>query len=291
MLILDGKFASNEIKKQLKQEVDCIIKNNLRQPHLVAIIIGKNPASTFYVQSKIKNCVEVGIKSTLYNFDDITEEALLSLINKLNFEEDVDGILVQLPLPKHINENKIIEAIDVNKDVDGFHPTNMGKLVLGIAGFIPATPLGILLLLDFYKIDIEGKNVAVIGRSNIVGKPMAILLSNKGKNRNCTVTLCHSKTANIEEITRQADVVIAAIGIPNFITKNFIKPNAILIDVGINRVNNNSAKGYEIVGDIDFKNVSTICSAITPVPGGVGLMTIVALLTNTIHSFKLRNNV
>ena len=291
MLLLDGKVASKEIKKQIKQEVDSFIINNLRQPHLVAIIIGKNPASEFYVQSKIKNCFEVGIKSSLYNFEDITEEDLLILIKKLNVEEDVDGILVQLPLPKHINENKIIEAIDPNKDVDGFHPINIGKLVLGIDSFIPATPFGILLLLDFYKIDIEGKNVAVIGRSNIVGKPMSILLSNKGKNRNCTVTLCHSKTANMEQITKQADVVIAAIGIPNFITKNFIKPNAILIDVGINRVNNNSAKGYEIVGDIDFKNVSTNCSAITPVPGGVGLMTIVALLTNTIRSFKKRNNI
>lgn len=283
MQLLDGKLASQAIKGDLKKKVEKLKKYGGKLPHLAAVLVGNNGASETYVASKVKNCKEIGFASTLFRLDEnITEEELLEVINKLNYDNDIDGILVQLPLPKHISEQKIINLIHPDKDVDGFHPLNVGKMVQGIETFISATPYGILLLLQHYKIETKGKTAVVIGRSNIVGRPISILLSRNDKIGNCTVTLCHSHTKELKEICLKGDIIIAALGQPEFLKADMIKKGAIVIDVGITRISDVSKKtGYSIKGDVDFKNVSPKCSYITPVPGGIGPMTIAALLMNT----------
>ena len=285
--ILDGKVLSNQIKDELKFEVDNLIKSGKRVPHLAAIIVGNDGASLTYVSSKVKSCKKIGYNSSLIKLDEkISEQKLINEINKLNQNSDVDGFIVQLPLPKHINEEKILNQINPSKDVDGFHPSNFGKMALGLETFIPATPYGIMEIFSRYNISLEGKIVVVLGRSNIVGKPISILMSNKGNPGNATVILTHSKTNNLVNLTKQADVIISALGIPNFLKSEMIKKNCIVIDVGITRVKNPlKAKGYEIVGDVDFDNVIKKSSYITPVPGGVGPMTIAMLLKNTMHAY------
>ncbi len=289
MQLLDGKLASEAVKADLKNKISLSISQGKKTPHLAAILVGNDAASETYVASKVKNCKEVGIISSLLRFDDsISEEELLQKIKDLNDDEDIDGILVQVPLPKHIAEEKVISHILPKKDVDGFHPVNVGKMVLGLPSFISATPLGIILLLQHYKIETTGKHVVVIGRSNIVGTPISILLSRNNKSGNATVTLCHSRTKNLQELCLQADIIIAAIGKPEFVKADMVKENAIVIDVGINRVKDETKRsGYALVGDVDFKNVAPKCSYISPVPGGVGLMTIAALLTNTYNAASL----
>lgn len=284
MQLLDGKLVSAHIKEEIKKQVQEIIAAGKRAPHLVAILVGENPASQAYVASKVKNCGELGFKSTLVKYDaDVAEDVLLNKIKEFNQNQLVDGILVQLPLPKHISEDKVIETIHPSKDVDGFHPVNLGKMMLSLPTFIPATPYGILLMLQHYGIKTTGMNCVVIGRSNIVGTPMSLLLSRNAEPGNCTVTLCHSKTKNMKEICQAADIIIAAIGQPKFVTADMVKPGAIIVDVGINRVESSEKKsGFRLVGDVDFENVKDICSFITPVPGGVGLMTICALMKNTL---------
>ena len=291
MEILDGKIVSQSVKDELKAEVIQLIKNNKRLPHLAAILVGNNGASETYVASKAKNCEEIGFKSSLFRLnEDITESELINAVIKLNADESVDGILVQLPLPKHIDEQKIINLIDPSKDVDGFSPVSIGKMVLGLPSFIPATPYGIMLMLEHYNIETSGKHAVVIGRSNIVGRPISILLNQNNKYGDCTVTVCHSRTKNMKEICLQADIIVAALGKPNFLTADMVKENAVVIDVGITRVADASKKsGFAIKGDVDFENVSPKCSYITPVPGGVGLMTIAALLKNTFNAYKQRN--
>jgi methylenetetrahydrofolate dehydrogenase (NADP+)/methenyltetrahydrofolate cyclohydrolase len=291
MQLIDGKLVSAQIKKSIKQEVDEILSSQKRAPHLAAILVGSNPASQAYVGSKVKTCAELGFNSTLIELgENETEENLLSHIHQLNLDENIDGILVQLPLPKHIQEYKIIEAIAPTKDVDGFHPTNLGKMMLGLPTFVPATPYGILLMLEHYKINTSSLNCVVIGRSNIVGTPMSLLLSRNANPGNCTVTICHSKTKHIENICREADLIIAAIGKPKFVTQDMVKEGAIVVDVGINRIESEETKsGYKLVGDVDFQKVAEKCSYITPVPGGVGLMTICALMKNTLQAFRLAN--
>jgi methylenetetrahydrofolate dehydrogenase (NADP+) / methenyltetrahydrofolate cyclohydrolase len=284
MQILDGKTVAEAVKVQIKAQTILHKNNTGVTPHLAAILIGSNGASETYVASKIKNCAEVGFKSTLIRFDiSATEDEIIASIEKLNADEDVHGILVQLPLPKHINESVIINLIDPKKDVDGFHPISVGKLVQGLETFVPATPLGVMMMLKHYKIETEGKNAVVIGRSNIVGRPMSILLSANTNPGNCTVTLCHSRTKNLEKICAEADIIVAALGIPGFLTAEMVKEGAVVIDVGITRVADETKKsGFSIKGDVDFENVAPKCSYITPVPGGVGLMTIAALLQNTL---------
>lgn len=291
MQLLDGKVASQKIKDDLKNKILALRSSGKKLPHLAAILIGNNPASETYVASKVKNCNEIGITSSLFRFDvSITEGDLLKQISLLNENTDIDGILVQLPLPANISEEKVINAILPEKDVDGFHPVNVGKMVLGLPTFISATPFGIMLLLQHYNIETSGKYVVVIGRSNIVGTPISILLSRNLPSGNATVTLCHSRTKNLEEICRQADLVIAAIGKPKFVKAAMVKENAVVIDVGINRVKDESKKsGYALAGDVDFESVAPKCSYISPVPGGVGLMTIAALLTNTYTACVSRN--
>ena len=291
MEILDGKIVSQSVKDELKAEVNQLIKNNKRLPHLAAILVGNNGASETYVASKAKNCEEIGFKSSLLRLnEDITEAELINAVIKLNADETVDGILVQLPLPKHIDEQKIINLIDPSKDVDGFSPVSIGKMVLGLPSFIPATPYGIMLMLEHYNIETSGKHAVVIGRSNIVGRPISILLNQNNKYGDCTVTVCHSRTKNMKEICLQADIIVAALGKPNFLTADMVKENAVVIDVGITRVADASKKsGFAIKGDVDFENVSPKCSYITPVPGGVGLMTIAALLKNTFNAYQQRN--
>lgn len=286
MQILDGKLASQAIKENLKNKISELQDLKKKVPHLAAVLIGNNPASETYVTSKVKNCREVGITSTLIRFEEsISEDELLESIKKLNDDNDIDGILVQLPLPKHISEEKVIYAISPEKDVDGFHPVNVGKMVLGFPSFISATPHGILLLLKHYEIETNGKSVVVIGRSNIVGTPISILLSRNNDTGNATVTLCHSRTKNIKELCKEADIIIAAIGKPCFVTEDMVKDGAVVIDVGINRIKDETKKsGYALTGDVDFKNVSARASFISPVPGGVGLMTIAALLMNTYNA-------
>src|SRR6476659_450388 len=281
MLILDGKIASAAIKEFLKAEVEKLIANRLRPPHLAAVLVGNNGASETYVANKVKKCAEIGFQSTLIRFDDsIAEEILLKKIEELNRDDFVDGILVQLPLPKHVHEQKVIEAIHPSKDVDGFHPVSVGKLVQGLPTFIPATPFGIMLMLDYFNIETKGKHAVVIGRSNIVGRPMSILLSSNTKHGNCTVTICHSQTKNLKEICLQADILVAALGKPEFVKEDMVKEGAIVIDVGITRVEDaTSKKGFRIKGDVSFDEVAPKTSYITPVPGGVGLKTIAALLT------------
>jgi len=291
MQILDGKIASKAIKEDLTNKISVLKSQQKKIPHLAALLIGNNAASETYIASKVKSCNEIGITSTLLQFDDsISEEELLQNIKELNENNDIDGILVQLPLPKHIAEEKVINAISPEKDVDGFHPVNVGKMVLGFPSFISATPYGIILLLQHYKIETEGKYVVVIGRSNIVGTPISILLSRNTSYGNATVTLCHSRTKNLKEICLQADIIIAAIGNPKFVKTEMVKENAVVIDVGINRIKDETKKsGYSLTGDVDFDKVAPKCSYISPVPGGVGLMTIAALLTNTYNACLKRN--
>lgn len=288
MQLLDGKLVSNFYKEEITKEALEFHKNTGRNPHLVAILVGNDGGSETYVASKMRNCEKVGFKSTLIRYDEsVTEKMLLETIYELNEDENVDGFIVQLPLPKHINTETITNAINPNKDVDGFHPINLGKMQRNLPSFLPATPFGILLLLSYYKINTSGKHCVVIGRSNIVGSPMSILMGRNDEPGNCTVTLCHSKTNNIKEHTLKADIIIVAIGKKNFITADMIKDGAIVIDVGMNRETSTSTKsGYKLHGDVDFAAVAPKCSFITPVPGGVGLMTIVGLLKNTLLAAK-----
>ena len=287
MIILDGKKTSNDIKSELSVLVDELMKKGKRPPHLAAVLVGNDGASLTYVGSKVRSCEKIGYQSTLIHLPETTsEDELLQQIHSLNTDKEIDGSIVQLPLPKHIDEEKVLMAVDPHKDVDGFHPTNFGKMALDMESFIPATPYGIVELLDRYKIDISGKHAVVIGRSNIVGRPMSILLSRKSSPGNATVTLTHSRTKNLEAITKEADIVVSALGVPNFLTKDMIKEGAIIIDVGITRVPDDSKpKGYVITGDVDYENVKEKASYITPVPGGVGPMTIAMLLQNTYHAY------
>jgi methylenetetrahydrofolate dehydrogenase (NADP+)/methenyltetrahydrofolate cyclohydrolase len=287
MKLLDGKIASLAVKETLKKQVDEIIATGKRAPHLAAILVGNNGASETYVASKVKNCAEIGFDSSLIRLENsINEETLLQQIEALNNDPAIDGILVQLPLPKHISEAKVIEAINPAKDVDGFHPISVGKLVQGLQTFIPATPYGIMLMLEHYNINTKGKHAIIIGRSNIVGRPMSILLSSNLPHGNCTVTICHSHTPNLKEICLQGDIIVAALGRPEFVKADMVKDGAIVIDVGITRVEDATAKkGFRIKGDVAFNEVAPKASYITPVPGGVGLMTIAGLLKNTLQAY------
>jgi methylenetetrahydrofolate dehydrogenase (NADP+) / methenyltetrahydrofolate cyclohydrolase len=291
MQILDGKKTAQAIKDELKLEVAQLAAEGKKVPHLAAILIGSNGASETYVAAKVKACEEVGFKSTLVRLEDtVSESKLCTVINELNSDPDVDGILVQLPLPKHISEENIINAIDPDKDVDGFHPVSVGRMVQGLETFIPATPYGIMLMLEHYKIGTKGKNAVVVGRSNIVGRPMSILLSSNTPAGNCTVTVCHSHTKNLEAICAGADIIVAALGRPEFITAGMVKEGAVIIDVGITRVSDVTKKsGFKLLGDVQFESVAPKCSFITPVPGGVGPMTIAALLKNTYKACKQKN--
>jgi len=291
MQILDGKKAAQAIKDELKIDVAQLAANGKKIPHLAAILIGNSGASETYVAAKVKACEEVGFKSTLIRFEDsITEIKMLDKIQELNNDPDVDGILVQLPLPKDISDKQVINAIEPDKDVDGFHPVNIGNMIQGSPTFISATPHGIMLLLEYYKIDTKGKHAVVIGRSNIVGRPMSILLSGNSNPGNCTVTLCHSQTKNIKEFCLQADIIVAALGKPEFITTDMVKEGVIIIDVGITRVVDATKKsGFKLKGDVQYETVAPKCSYITPVPGGVGPMTIAALLKNTYKSCLQKN--
>jgi len=288
MILLDGKIASSAIKEKLLAATEQIKASGKRAPHLAAILVGTNGASETYVASKVKNCEETGFASTLIRLEEqVTESELLHQIDQLNQNPGIDGILVQLPLPKHINESVIIQAIHPDKDVDGFHPISAGKLVQGLPTFIPATPYGILLMLEHFQLSTKGKHAVVIGRSNIVGRPMSILLSSNIPYGNCTVTLCHSHTPNLADICLQADILVAALGKPEFVKASMVKPGAIVIDVGITRVADATAKnGFRIKGDVAFDEVAPLCEAITPVPGGVGLMTIAGLLKNTLQAYQ-----
>jgi methylenetetrahydrofolate dehydrogenase (NADP+)/methenyltetrahydrofolate cyclohydrolase len=288
MNLLDGKFASEKIKAEIATEAAAFLAQSGRKPHLVAILVGNDGGSETYVASKMKNCEKVGFKSSLFRYDNSVSEAeLLAKIKEINQDNDVDGLIVQLPLPKHIDPEKITETIDYRKDVDGFHPVNLGRMMRNLPCFIPATPYGILLILQAYQIDTTGKHCVVIGRSNIVGSPMSILMARNANPGNCTVTLTHSKTQNLKEMVLQGDIIVAAIGRKNFVTADMVKPDAIVIDVGINRETSTETKsGYKLFGDVDFENVAPKASWITPVPGGVGLMTIVGLLKNTLASAK-----
>lgn len=288
MTLLDGKKLADELKQEIKAEVTTLTAAGGKQPHLAAILVGADGGSLTYVGHKVKACEQVGFKSTLLHFaDDITEEFLLGEVKKLNEDADVDGFIVQLPLPKHINADKVIMAIDPKKDVDGFHPVNVGKVTLGLPAYISATPFGITKILERYNIETSGKHCVVIGRSNIVGRPMSILMSGQGKTGNATVTVCHSRTKNLKEITLQADIIIAALGKPEFLTGDMVKEGAVIIDVGTTRVTDTTTKaGWRLKGDVKFDEVAPKASAITPVPGGVGPMTVVSLLLNTLKAAK-----
>lgn len=283
MQILDGKALSGKIKTELREKVESRKKEGRKTPHLSAILIGNDPASETYISNKIKSCEEAGFQSTLFRYEaGITEDELLGKIKEINENEDIDGLIVQLPLPKHIDVVKVIETIDYRKDVDGFHPVNIGRMVKGLPAFLPATPYGILKLLEHYQIETSGKNCVVIGRSQIVGTPMSILMSRDGYPGNATVTLCHSRTKDLLSHVKQADIVISAVGRPKTVTAEMVKEGAVVIDVGINRVEDPTRKsGYRLAGDVDFDAVKDKCSYITPVPGGVGPMTIACLLLNT----------
>lgn len=291
MILLDGKATAQKIKSDIAEKVQFRATNNQKIPHLAAIIVGNDGGSLTYVSNKIKSCEECGFKSTLLTFDEtITEEALLEKVKELNNDPEIDGYIVQLPLPKHIDEHKILMAVDPIKDVDGFHPENVGKMALNLPGFVSATPAGILELMKHYNIETEGKNCVIVGRSNIVGSPLSILLSQNSNPGNCTVTLAHSKTKNLTEVCQNADIIIAAIGRPNFIKAEMVKEGAVVIDVGTTRVDDSSReRGWRLVGDVDFENVASKTSFITPVPGGVGPMTIASLMINTLKSLELRN--
>ena len=289
--IIDGKKTSAEIKQEIAQEVAAILKNGGKQPHLAAILVGHDGGSETYVAAKIRACEECGFKSSLIRFEaDVTEDILLSEIARLNADDDVDGFIVQLPLPRHIDADKVIQAIDVRKDVDGFHPINVGHLMIGLPGLRPATPAGIMELLRRYNVPVKGGRAVVLGRSNIVGKPMAMMLMQKGENADATVTVCHSGTKNIKEICREADLIVAALGGPGFLTADMVKDGVAVIDVGTTRVPDESRKsGFRLCGDVDYENVAPKCSFITPVPGGVGPMTIVSLMQNTLKAAKNRS--
>ncbi len=291
MQILDGKKAAQAIKDDLKVDVAQRANEGKKIPHLAAILVGANGASETYVAAKVKACEETGFKSTLIRFEEtISENKLLEKIEELNTDPDIDGILVQLPLPKHISDENVINTIAPDKDVDGFHPVNIGKMVQGLPSFIPATPYGIMLLLEHYKIDTKGKHAIVIGRSNIVGRPMSILLSGNNNPGNCTVTICHSQTQNLKEICLQGDIIVAALGRPEFVKADMVKDGAVVIDVGITRVKDETKKsGFRLKGDVEYETVSPKCSWITPVPGGVGPMTIAALMKNTYLSCTMKN--
>lgn len=291
MILLDGKKTASDIKNEITLEVKSLKDQGKKVPHLAAIIVGNDGASLTYVSAKVKDCKQVGFESTLIKLsEEITEQELLSEIDKLNKNNDIDGFIVQLPLPKHINEQNVIMAIHPDKDVDGFHPTNVGKMALNLPTFISATPFGILELLGRYKVKTEGKHVVVIGRSHIVGSPMSILLSQKRTVGNSTVTLTHSRTKNLKEITLQADIIVAALGIPEFLTADMVKDNVTVIDVGITRVDDTTKKnGYRLAGDVKFDEVSKKCAFITPVPGGVGPMTRAMLLKNTLLARTRKN--
>ena len=287
MTILDGKKTSNDIKEEIADEVNSIISNGDRPPHLAAVIVGNDGASLTYVGSKVRACEKVGFDCTLVSLEDsISEEELLDKVYELNNDKKIDGYIVQLPLPKHIDTQKVLLAVDPKKDVDGFHPVNFGRMALNLPTFISATPNGIMELLKRYEVPTEGKNTIVIGRSDIVGKPVSILMGLKTNPGNSTVTLAHSRTKNIEDLIKQADIVISALGVPDFIKEHMINEGATVIDVGITRVEDDSEKGYKIVGDVDYENVSKKSSFITPVPGGVGPMTIAMLLKNTLQAYK-----
>jgi methylenetetrahydrofolate dehydrogenase (NADP+)/methenyltetrahydrofolate cyclohydrolase len=286
MTIIDGKKVSAELKSAIRDEVIRRNSLGLKQPHLAAILVGNDGGSETYVAAKVKDCEEVGYISTLIRFPDtIQETELLAAVDQLNMDPSVDGFIVQLPLPRHINENNIIEAIDPSKDVDGFHPVNIGKMALGLSSYLPATPSGILQLIEYYKIETSGRHCVIIGRSNIVGTPLAILLSRKSSPGNCTVTLCHSQTKGLKEICLQADILIAALGKPAFLTGDMVKQGAVIIDVGTTRVPSATTKsGFRLSGDVNFDEAAPKCSFITPVPGGVGPMTRIVLLQNTLKA-------
>ena len=291
MIILDGKKISNDIKDEIAEHVKAMISNGEKVPHLAAILVGTDGASMTYVNAKVKACQRIGFHSTLIDLPDYTsEEELLSKINELNTNDDIDGFIVQLPLPKHIDEQKVLMAVHPDKDVDGFHPTNVGKMALDLPTFLPATPYGILELLERYQVETSGKNVIVMGRSHIVGRPMSILMSQKRKAGDATVTVVHSRSKNLSEITKKADIIVAAIGISEFLTGDMVKEDVVIIDVGITRVPDaTKASGYRLAGDVDFESVSKKASFITPVPGGVGPMTIAMLLKNTLLARERQN--
>lgn len=284
MQLIDGKAVAEQVKREIAEQVATMMENGMKRPHLAAILVGHDGGSETYVAAKVKACAVCGFKSTLIRFEsDVTEKELLQKIAELNNDPDVDGFIVQLPLPKHINEQHIIEAIDYRKDVDGFHPINVGRMSIGLPCFVSATPYGIMELLRRYNIETRGKKCVVLGRSNIVGKPMAMLLMQKSNPGNCTVTVCHSNTVNIKEECRQADIIIAALGQPGFVTADMVKPGAVVIDVGTTRIPDETKKsGFRLSGDVKFDEVAPLCSYITPVPGGVGPMTICSLMKNTL---------
>ncbi len=286
MNIIDGKLVSAELKLRIRDEVIRRNSLGLKQPHLAAILVGNDGGSETYVAAKVKDCAEVGFQSTLIRFtESVSESELLAAVHQLNEDKSVDGFIVQLPLPRHIDENQIIEAIDPTKDVDGFHPVNIGKMALGLSAFLPATPSGILQLIEYYNIETSGKHCVIIGRSNIVGTPLSILLSRKSNPGNCTVTLCHSSTKGLKELCLQADIIVAALGRPGFLTGDMVKSGAVVIDVGTTRIPSATTKsGFKLSGDVNFAEVSPKCSYITPVPGGVGPMTRIVLLQNTLKA-------
>ena len=288
MKLIDGKETSKVIRREIAEEVKKLLKEGGKLPHLAAVLVGHDGGSESYVKGKMRACEEVGFKSSLIRYEtDVTEEELLSKVHELNEDPDVDGFIVQLPLPDHISEQKVIEAIDPEKDVDGFHPQNVGRMAIGLPAFVSATPQGIMELLKRYEIETEGKHCVVVGRSNIVGRPMSILMSQKGYPGNATVTVCHSRTPNIEEICRQADILIAAIGAPGFVKEDMVKKGAVVIDVGTTRMPSTKTKsGWKLRGDVDFDNVAPKTSYISPVPGGVGPMTITSLIINTLKAAK-----
>jgi len=288
MELIDGKSTAARIREEIKEEVDSLVQQGYKVPHLSPVLVGHDGASETYVNLKIKDCEEVGFRSTLIRYeDDVSENELLNKISEINRNDEIDGVVVQLPLPSHISEEKIIEAIDPSKDVDGFHPVNVGRMVIGFPCFVSATPAGIIELLRRYKIETEGKNCVIIGRSNIVGRPLSILLAQKKYPGNCTVTVCHSRTINMKEITANAEILIAAMGKPGFVSADMVKEGAVVIDVGTTRVPSSKTKsGFKLTGDVKFDEVAPKCSYITPVPGGVGPMTRVSLLRNTLLAAK-----
>jgi methylenetetrahydrofolate dehydrogenase (NADP+)/methenyltetrahydrofolate cyclohydrolase len=288
MELIDGKKINLQMREEIAKEVEAMKAEGKRAPNLAVIMVGEDGASATYVGSKIKTCKEVGFESTDIHYPEtITEEEVLQKIAEINNDDSIDGLIVQLPLPKHISEDKVIEAIDYKKDVDGFHPVNTGRMAMGLPSYLPATPAGIIELLDRYNIDTEGKNCVVLGRSNIVGTPISLLMSRKAKPGNATVTICHSRTQNLKAICAQADIIIAAIGVCEFVTEDMVKEGAVVIDVGIHRVKSDQTKsGWKLKGDVKFDEVAPKCSYITPVPGGVGPMTIISLLQNTLYAAK-----
>ncbi|MCO5264694.1 MAG: bifunctional methylenetetrahydrofolate dehydrogenase/methenyltetrahydrofolate cyclohydrolase FolD [Lentimicrobium sp.] len=287
MKLIDGKKIAEEVKKDIAAKVAAIIDSGGNAPHLAAVLVGEDAASQTYVASKERACKAIGFTSSIYRYPaSITEQELLDVVDFLNNDEEINGFIVQLPLPAHIDADKVLQRIDPAKDVDGFHPVNVGRMALGLPSYLPATPAGIMLLLEKYGIETSGKHCVVLGRSNIVGTPVALLMSRKASPGNSTVTICHSRTENLADITRQADILIAAIGQPEFVKADMVKPGAVVIDVGIHRVDDSSEKGYHITGDVDYDLVAPKCSYITPVPGGVGPLTIVSLLLNTFKSYN-----